>query len=411
MTSRERILAAWTGKPADHVPLTTWSFGLTAPDSLRWEIDGVPRNFWYSGRLEHLHTLPQPWTVEDDFRRVLAWRKLGVDDIIDVSVPWGRDPDVTWKDTLVGVGKMDSQYPVMIRDYQTPSGSVRHAVRKTGEDPGTGWVIQPDCVPLIEDYNIPRAVRHIVTGAADLGPLKHLYRKPDAAGIAAFQTRMQTVHSFAEKEGVPVQAWAGFGMDAVVWFCGTEGAVLLAMDDPVAFGGLIDLITECDLARVELAATTPGVDLVCERGWYSSTDFWSPALFDQFLFPHIQALAHAAHRHGKLFGYVMTTGVETLGPRLADAGVDVLYFVDPIQDRIPLERARDLLGSRMTLVGGTNALSVQTCNADRIRREVQSAVKILGTTNRFILHPIDALFPDTPWAGIEMLIEAWKTCR
>jgi len=411
MTSRERILAAWQGKPADHIPLTTWAFGLTAPDALRWEIDGVPRRYWYTGRLEHLHTLPQPWTVEDDFRRVLAWRKLGVDDIIDVSVPWGRDPEVTWKDTLVPTGKMDPQYPVMIRDYQTPSGPVRHAVRKTGEDPGAGWVIQPDCVPLIEDYNIPRAVRHIVTDVADLGPLKHLYTKPSAADAARFQARMQTVRAFAEKEGVPVQAWAGFGMDAVVWFCGTEGAVLLSMDYPVAFGHLIDLITECDLARVELAATTPGVDMVCERGWYSSTDFWSPTLFDEFLFPHIQTLARAAHRHGKLFGYVMTTGVETLGPRLADAGVDVLYFVDPIQDRIPLVHARDLLGSRMTLVGGTNALSVQTCNADRIRHEVQSAIEILGPTNRFILHPIDALFPDTPWAGIEMLIDAWKTYR
>jgi uroporphyrinogen-III decarboxylase len=411
MTSRERILAAWTGKPADHIPLTTWAFGLTAPDALRWEIDGVPRRYWYTGRLEHLHTLPQPWTVEDDFCRVLAWRKLGVDDIIDVSVPWSNDPEVTWKDTLVPTGKMDPQYPVMIRDYQTPSGPARHVVRKTGEDPGAGWVIQPDCVPLIEDYNIPRAVRHIVTDVADLGPLKHLYCKPSTADASRFQARMQTVRAFAEKEGVPVQAWAGFGMDAVVWFCGTEGAVLLAMDYPKAFGNLIDLITECDLARVELAATTPGVDMVCERGWYSSTDFWSPTLFDEFLFPHIQTLAGAAHRHGKLFGYVMTTGVETLGPRLADAGVDVLYFVDPIQDRIPLARARDLLGSRITLVGGTNALSVQTCNAVRIRHEVQSAIETLGPTNRFILHPIDALFPDTPWAGIEMLIDAWKTYR
>ncbi len=411
MTSRERIRAAWTGQPADHIPLTTWSFGLTAPETLHWEIDGVPRRFWYSGRLEHLHTLPQPWTLEDDFRRVLAWRKLGVDDILDVSVPWSRDPEVTWTDSVVPTGKMDAEYPVMIRDYQTPSGPARHAVRKTGEDPGAGWVIQPDCVPLIEDYNIPRGVRHIVNGAADLAPLQHLYVKPDGAAIAQFKTRMQKVKAFADQEGVPVQAWAGFGMDAVVWFCGTEGAVMLAMDDPAAFGKLIDLITECDRARVELAAGTPGVDLVCERGWYSSTDFWSPGLFDQFLFPHIQTLARTAHQHGKLFGYVMTTGVEVLGPRLADAGVDVLYFIDPIQDRIPLARARDLLGSRMTLVGGTNALSVQSGDADRIRREVNAAVETLGPTKRFILHPIDALFPDTPWTGIEMLIDAWKQVR
>ena len=33
---------------------------------------------------------------------------------------------------------------------------------------------------------------------------------------------------------------------------------------------------------------------------------------------------------------------------------------------------------------------------------------VLGPTNRFILHPVDAIFPDTPWSGIEAMIEAWK---
>ena len=60
----------------------------------------------------------------------------------------------------------------------------------------------------------------------------------------------------------------------------------------------------------------------------------------------------------KEFGYVMTTGVERLGSRLADAGVDVLYFVDPVLDRISLEKAGELFGDRMTMVGGLNALGL-----------------------------------------------------
>jgi hypothetical protein len=362
-------------------------------------------------RLEHLHTLPYPWTVEDDFQRVLSWRSLGIDDWLDISVPWSMDPAVTWKDSEVGVGAMDPRYPVMIRDYRTPSGTLSHAVRRTGEDPGAGWVRQPKGVPLIEDYNIPRAVRHAVTGPTDIPRLKHLYRPPDTAARDAFNRRVQQVRTFADREGVPVQAWAGFGMDAVVWFAGTEGAVLLAMDEPAAFRQLFDIITETDLARTELAASTPGIDLVCERGWYSSTDFWSPALFDEYVFPHVRQLADAAHRHGKKFGYVMTTGVEILGPRLADAGVDLLYFVDPVQDRLSPERARDLLGGRMTLVGGTNSLSLQSKDRDRIRREVHRAIEVLGPTRRFILHPVDALFPDTPWEGVQAMIESWKEVR
>ena len=52
---------------------------------------------------------------------------------------------------------------MLLREYDTPSGPLRHAVRRTGEDPGEGWVVQPDQVPLIEDFNIPRAVQHLVS--------------------------------------------------------------------------------------------------------------------------------------------------------------------------------------------------------------------------------------------------------
>jgi uroporphyrinogen-III decarboxylase len=190
-----------------------------------------------------------------------------------------------------------------------------------------------------------------------------------------------------------------------------QGAVLLAVEEPEAFGRLIDTIFQTDYARTELAAATPGVDMVCQRGWYSSTDFWSPKLFDRFVFPQVAELAALAHRHGKKFAYVMTTGIKTLGPRLADAGVDLLYFVDPIQDRITLDEARRLLAGRMTLAGGTNALSLASGDPRRIRDEVRRAVEILGPTNRFILHPVDAIFPDTPWSGVQAMIEAWRELR
>jgi hypothetical protein len=361
--------------------------------------------------MEHLHTLLQPWTLEDDFKRVRAWQSLGVDDILDVSVPWSINPEVTWKDYKIPPGERDERYPVLVREYTTPSGKLTHAVRKTGENPGEGWTSQPDYVPLIEDYNIPRAAEHAVSSPDDVPKIRQLFCPPNEEAGDWFLTRMQKVKSFADKYGVAVQAWSAFGMDAVVWFTGTEGAIMMAMDEPETFGNLVDIIAETDYARTELAASTPGVDMVIERGWYSSTDFWSPKLFDKFIFPHVKELSAVAHKYNKKFGYVMTTGVETLGPRLAEAGVDVLYFIDPIQDGISLEKARDLLGDRLTLVGGTNALSLAFVDTKRIQDEVRHAIDILGPTNRFILHPVDALFPDTPWEGVEIMIKVWEQYR
>jgi len=362
--------------------------------------------------MEHLHTLPQPWTVADECKRAQTWRDLGADDVLEVSVPWSMAPGVTVTDAKETAGVFDDNCPVLVREYTTPAGVLRHAVRHTQEKLADGWVVQPDHVPLIEDMNIPRAVEHAVSTPEDIERLQYLYVAPDDKACTWFHNRMAALKQVAEHDGFPVQAWAGFGMDAVVWFAGTDGAILMAMDAPDAFADLMNLITDVDAARVRLAAQSDAVDMIVARGWYSSTDFWSPSLFDRYVFPYIERLARLAHEHGKLFAYTMTTGVEILGPRLVEAGVDVLYFVDPLQDTISLERAAELFGDRLTLVGGINSLMLQCGNNDRIRDGVRQAISTLGRgAGRFVLHPVDALFPDTPWQGVEHLIAAWKECQ
>ena len=374
--------------------------------ALRWELEGRERRHWYTLRLEHLHTLPEPWTLEDDFRRVLAWRSLGVDDVLEVSVPWSQDPEVKWRD----LREESPRGTVLVREYETPAGRLRHAVRQSGEEMGPGWVRQPDHVPLFEDMNIPRAAEQAVSSPGEIKHVPYLYAAPDAEARGWFAERMGQVRAFAEAQGVAVQAWSAFGMDAVVWLTGAEGAVLMAMEAPEAFAELVEAVAVTDLARTEMAASTPGVDIVAQRGWYSSTDFWSPRLFDRFVLPYVREMAAVAHRHGVRFAYVMTTGVETLGPRLAEAGVDLLYFVDPVQDTITLAKARELLGGRMALAGGLNSLTLAT-GVEKVRAEVHKALEALSPTGRFILQPVDALFPDTPWEGGEAMIEAWREWR
>jgi sugar phosphate isomerase/epimerase len=410
MTSRERILAAWSGSGYDHPPLSAWCFGFLAPPHLRWRRDGREVRRWYTLRLEHLHTLPVPWDLEDDFRRVLAWQSLGLDDLLEVSVPWGTDPRASWRDAELPPGGGEA-CPVLVREYATPSGPLRHAVRRTGEDPGEGWVVQPACVPLFEDYNIPRAVQPLVRGPEQVPAVAHLYREPGSGDQQAFRDRLRRVGAFAREHGVAVQAWSAFGMDAVVWFMGVEGAIFLAMDQPEAFAELFRIVSRADAGRTELAAADPGVDLVVERGWYSSTDFWSPPLLDRHLFPHVAELAAIAHRHGKKFAYVMTTGVAALGQRLIESGVDVLYFVDPAQDGLEAEKARELFGGRITLAGGLNSTTLLGSTPAAIRRGVHRALDALAGTGRFILQPVDALHPDTPWEGMEAVIEAWSQWR
>ncbi|MCX6992102.1 MAG: hypothetical protein NT011_03050 [Kiritimatiellaeota bacterium] len=408
MTSRERLLAAIRHETPDHTPLYSWVFGFEPAPQWRWDKSGKPVKYWYSGRLEHLHRLPQTWDITCDFKRVDAWLALGVDDVLDVSIPWSLPPEVTWRDSESPAGREDAQYPVMTREYQTPAGVLRHSVRRTGEDPGAGWVVQPPDVPLIEDFNIPRAVHHLVSGPEDVAKIQWVYRPPDASQRVWVQQRMAQVRSFAEKRGVLVQAWSAFGMDAAVWFTGAEGAVMLCMEHPEAFQALMRTIHETDKARTTLALEN-GADMVCQRGWYSSTDFWSPSIFKQYLKPQITELAAMAHARGKLFAYVMTTGVMTLGPDLMEAGVDLLYYLDPVQDHVDLAQAKQRFGGRMAVAGGINSsITLSQGSPQEIRAAVHAALSVYGRGDGFILSPVDALFPDTPWQNVQIMIEAWK---
>jgi uroporphyrinogen-III decarboxylase len=86
----------------------------------------------------------------------------------------------------------------------------------------------------------------------------------------------------------------------------------------------------------------------------------------------------------------------------------VLYFLDSYKDAITLETALDWLGGRITLVGGVSALALDAPR-QQIERDTSQALKILGETNRFILHPVDSIFPDTPWEGLHTMIETWRS--
>ncbi len=411
MNSRERLLAAISCQQPDHTPLINWCFGLQPPANLRWRRNGREVPFWYTMRLEHIHTLPVPWDVDDDFERVQRWLNLGVDDVLDVSVPWSMGPEVTvrdWQEPPTA----GEPYTVLCREYDTPAGKLVHKVRQTGEQAAPGWVVQPNTVRLIEDYNIPRAVKHAVAGPQDLAPLRYLLRGPSDEQIHAFRERMAVVKRFAQEKGVLVQGWSAFGMDGVIWLTGVEAAVVAAVTEPDYFQELLEIVHAWDKRRTEILLDVGGADMVVQRGWYSSTDFWSPALFRRLLVPHLQELAGMAHQAGRKFAYTMTTGTMAMSQNLLDSGIDLLYYIDPVADKTDLATVKQRFAGKMALAGGVSSgVTLAGGVREDIRRQVLQSMRTLGEGGGFILAPVDALFPDTPWCGVETMIEAWREAQ
>ena len=401
MNSKERILAAINRETVDHIPLYSWCFGFSPPENMRWKKNEKEVKYWYTMRLEHIHTLPQEWRIEDDFKRVKAWLNLGVDDLLDVSLPWSIHPDVIIKDWEEG--------DILCRSYQTPKGEILQKVKKTEELIPPGWTIQPDKLVVFEDFNLPRSVMFPASIKEDLPKLKYLLQKPDKEQIKEFKARVALIKEFADENGIFVQGWSAFGMDGVIWLCGVERAVISAMTEPEFFQELVDIVFEFDLMRTEMLLDFGGIDMIVQRGWYSSTDFWSPELFKKYVSPNVKKLVRLAHQKGVKFGYVITTGVMTMIEDLIDAGVDLIYFADPEGDNLDLTELKEITKGRISVAGGLSSTMTlnKMNNEDSIREKVRAAMETMGERG-FILSPVDALFPDTPWENVRIMIDTWK---
>lgn len=410
MNARERWLAAVRHGNPDYVPLYCQCFGFTAPPHLRWRQNGREVQHWYSMRQEHLHTWPEPWSLDDDFERVRRWASLGVDDVLEVSPPWGVHPDVRIRDWQEPPDAND-RYARVCREYTTPAGMLLHVVHRTDEKIPPGWVVQSDRVALFEDMNIPRGVRHAVVGPDDLPKLRYLLQPPSVRQLADYRERVARLRRFADEQGVLVLGWSAFGMDALTWLCGVERTVMAAMTEPEFFQELVDIVFEFDRQRTEMMLDVGGVDVVLQRGWYGSTDFWSPSLFQRFLTPGIQPLAALAHQAGAIFAYVLTTGAMAMVDQLLSANVDLLLYVDPTQERTGLAALKAKVKGRLALAGGiSSAITLYRGTREEIRQAVHTAVQELGPSG-FILAPVSSLSPDIPWPNVEAMIEAWREVR
>jgi len=153
-------------------------------------------------------------------------------------------------------------YSFLCREYDTPAGVLRHIIRETKENLGAGWVIQPQKVHLFEDFNIPRAVKHIVSGPDDLPKLRYLLQDPTRGQLLNFKERMAQVKRFADDKGILVQGWSAFGIDGIIWLSGVEGAVITALQNPSFFQEFVDIMFNFDRRRTEIMLDVGGVDMI-----------------------------------------------------------------------------------------------------------------------------------------------------
>jgi uroporphyrinogen-III decarboxylase len=390
LTSRERMLRTIDGRTADHIPCCFMSFAI-----LRARCD------------------------EDRYRVALAEAEMGVDPMLFIpaaprrarpehpdlrGLPVRFDPRVeseTWHEDV------DGGAGLLHRRYATPAGELRTAVRLSEDWP------HGDHIPFVDDYQVPRAVKPLVTGPADLAPLRYLLLPPTENDVAAFEAEARQARAFADRHGLLLVGGWGVGLDMANWLCGIQELMVATIERPQFVAELLDRIHTWNLARMQVVLRA-GVDLYIRRAWYEGRDMVAPRIFREAVLPGLKAEAELAHRHGARFGYICSAGVLPMVDMYVEAGIDVLIGVDPIQDpRANLPELKRKAEGHLCLWGGVSgAVTIELGTEEDVRTAVRRAVEDLGPGG-LILSPVDNLTVDAPrtWNNVEILIDEWHRRR
>lgn len=380
-SSRERMLIALENKESNYIPCSFMMFGALAEK------------------------------CKDQFEFIERQLGLGLDTKVELpELPFRFHPEVKVKEWKQ---KTENGH-LLHKEYQTPSGKLISIVRKTEDWP------YGNCVPLLNDYLAPRSKKFLIEKRGDLEALRHLFSQPTVDDVVVFRKQANELKRFAGKKDLLVSGgWissgsekgmdqdAGtMGADALMWLCGMEKALFLAMDEPETIKELLQIISEWNIKRMEIYLEE-GIDLLIRRAWYESTDFWSPSLYHRFIYPVLKKEIELVHQAGAKFGYIMTSGVMPLLGDFLELGIDVLIGVDPVQGKgTDLKVLKERLNGRICLWGGVNgALTIEKGKEKEVEDAVEESISILGPKG-FILSPVDNVTDNSErtWNNVKTMI-------
>jgi hypothetical protein len=299
--------------------------------------------------------------------------------------------------------------PVLHKEYTTSRGTLRQVVRKTHD--------YPDKAGLFCDHNVPgsRSIRYLVESEQDLDALECILTNPVQDELAQFNENAARCKKFCRDNGIFLSGYLSGVGDPMIWLSGVERIVCAALADPGFLERYVEVVSRWDMQQMELMLEA-GVDMIVRRGWYESTDFWSPDLYRQFLFNSFRKEIEAAHQANVLVTYAMNSGTMALLDMFHELGFDILSNVDPLTPGTDLRIIKQKSGPKLTLTGGVNNnLVVEQGTVDEVRGAVIEAVETLAPGGGFILGPADSIgyitTNDTTIRNFYAMIDAWKEVR
>jgi len=203
------------------------------------------------------------------------------------------------------------------------------------------------------------------------------------------------------------------GCDAMSWLSGYEQVMILAISRPECIEEYARIIHEWNMRQIEVYLDATEAELIVRRGWYETTEFWTPAGFRRIIAPTLKREADLVHQAGRKFGYIITSAFLPLLDDIIAAGVDVLIGLDPSEGKgthLPAIKERFRRAGRALWGGVSGAITVEMGTEADTEQAVHASLETLGEGGGFILSPVDNVREDTEkaWRNTRRFIEAWK---
>ncbi len=396
MTSRERMLAAIAGGKPDYTPCSFMLF-LSLARQCRTDAEYIERQvamgldaFVHVGQLN------------------ASLHRYG-----------GLHPDATWREWV----EEQEGITYFCRRIDTPAGPLTSRIRQR-----EGWPTSED-FPLYDDLLVPRMEEPLVKPERDLEKVKYLFGPLKDEDIHALAVEAEEAARQARTLGLlQVGGWKGrvrpglhvepgvMGCDAMAWLSDMEEIMALGILRPEIVAEYARIIHEWNMRQLEVYLDKTEAELIIRRGWYETTEFWTPTGFRTIIAPTLRREADLVHQADRKFGYIITSAFLPLLDDILDAGVDVLIGLDPAEGKgTHLAEIKERFRSRhRALWGGVSgAITVEMGTEEETEEAVHTALQTLGASGGFILSPVDNVREDTEKArrNTRRFIEAWKRYR
>jgi len=380
MTSRERVLAALKREPVDYAPCSPGFNPLH-------EKSRIGRTYQF------------PWGPSAREQIEYLINELGLDPVVNVGLGGSQmSPGVS--------SKVWMEDNVIHKVYSTPAGDVEAAVEYDDR-----WPHGYD-IPFYSDFLPAHYTKPWIETEQDLDCFRHILQPVDYAPRreAIRFSFNEAKRLLADKWNLATRAGCGTGLTGALQLFGPTQLCMMTLDNPDLVHGYLDIEHQVSLRNLEIAADL-GVDIVTRNGFYETSDFYSPAMLEEFLYDRLQAEIALAHQGGLLVTYLVHTGVMPMLDYLRRLDFDCLDSIGLGFHGVDLEKIRDSQEDTKSFwIGPDNTHHTNADDPEVMREVVRQVFRALGTTG-VVLGSCPSIHGPNPWENTLAMVDEWKKLR